>query len=278
MSSLTWAKKPKKKLRRSEMRMGRSYELTVAQERLPVRSASRLRTSRSPRVASLLLAICLLAILAHLFLSDAYYVYEVTVRGNGLVSAEEVFQQTAMQGYSVFFVNPVHAEDRIRGLPDVREAEVRISLPNRMVIDLREREALVVWQTGEDRYGVDEDGLIVSLRSDVGPDITIVDLDSQPLQLGGQVDREAVNAVETYRSFLSGVSEFEYSREYGLSYRNEYGWRVYLGNGEGAELKVAILDALVQRLASQALIVECIDVRFPESPLYRLAEEPGAEP
>ena len=51
-----------------------------------------------------------------------------------------------------------------------------------------------------------------------------------------------------------------------------------LGNGEGAELKVAILDALVQRLASQALIVERIDVRFPESPLYRLAEEPGSEP
>jgi cell division septal protein FtsQ len=229
-------------------------------------------------VASLLLAICLLAVLAHLFLSDAYYVYEVTVRGNALVSAEEVLQQTAMQGYSVFFVNPAHAEGRIRALPDVREAEVHIILPNRMVIDLQEREALLVWQTGEDRYGVDEDGLIVSLQSDAGPDITIVDLDSEPLQLGGQVDREAVNAVETFRALFSGVSGFEYSREYGLSYRNEYGWRVYLGNGEGAELKVAILDALVQRLASQALTVESIDVRFPESPLYRLAEEPGAEP
>ena len=78
MSSLPWAKKPKKKLRRSEMRLGRSYEFTVAQERLPVRSANRLRASRSPRVASLLLAICLLAILAHLFLSDAYYAVSYT--------------------------------------------------------------------------------------------------------------------------------------------------------------------------------------------------------
>jgi cell division septal protein FtsQ len=278
MFSMHRTRKPKKNLRGSSTRLGRGYEFAVAQERLPVRSARRLRISRSPRVASLLLAICLLAILTHLFLSNAYYVFEVTVRNNVLVSAEEVFRETAMQGYSIFFVNPAQAAERIRALPDVRDVEVDVSLPNRMVIDLREREALVVWQAGEDRYGVDEDGLIVSLRSDATPDIAIVDLDSDPLQLGGQVDHEVARAVEEYRSLLSGVSEFEYSRANGLSYINEYGWRVYLGDGEGAELKVAILRALVQRITGQALTVEYIDVRFPESPLYRVVGESGTEP
>jgi hypothetical protein len=52
---------------------------------------------------------------------------------------------------------------------------------------------------------------------------------------------------------------------------------VYLGDGEGAGLKVAIVDALVERLANQAETVEYIDVRFPESPLYQLAEPSNEE-
>jgi len=278
MSSLPWVKKPERKPRRSEMRLGKRYEQTVAQKQLPVRSVSRMGSGVSSRAVGLLLALALLATLAYVFLSDAYYVFEVTVHGNALVSAEEIFEQTATQGYSVFFINPRQIEERISALPDVREAKVLVSLPNQMVIEVRERQARVAWQAGEHRYGVDEEGLIVSLGADAGPNIVVRDLDTTPLQLGEHVDLQAVAAAETYHSLLSEVSEFEYSREQGLSYQNEYGWRVYLGDGEGAELKVAIVDALVDRLAGQAQTVESIDVRFPESPLYRSAEGSSAEP
>lgn len=272
MSSAPWAKKTDRRPRRSEMRLGTSYEKAVAHERLPVRPVGRARRGVAPRVASLLLAMGLLAALAYVFLTDAYYVYEATVRGAALVSPEEIFERAEIEGYSVFFIDPTEAEERIRTLPDVREATVQISLPNRMVIDVQERQARVIWQTGESRYGVDDEGLIVSLRGDVEPQILIRDLDSTPRELGEQVNIRAVSAAESYHSLLSGVSEFEYSQEHGLSYRNEYGWRVYLGDDTDAELKVAVVDALVQRLTSRAEIVEFIDVRFPESPLYRLAE------
>jgi cell division septal protein FtsQ len=278
MSSLPWTKKPRRKPRRSEIRTGKRYEQAVAQHRLPIRSTSRARTAMSSRVAGLFLAMVLVAALAYLFLSDAYYVYDVTVQGNALVSAEEVFHQIGMEGYSVFFIDPRQAEARIRALPDVRDASVQVSLPNWVLIDVRERRAHIVWQTGEHRYGVDEDGLIVSLSGDSVPNIVVTDLEAAPLQLGEQVDLQVVAATKRYRSLLSDVSEFEYSREYGLSYLNGQGWRVYLGDGESAEKKIAIVDALVERLVSQAARVQSIDVRFPESPLYRLAEEPTAEP
>jgi len=232
----------------------------------------------SSRVASLLLAMVLMAALAHLFLSDAYYVYDVTVYGNALVSAEDVFRQTGMEGYSVFFIDPRQAEERIRALPDVRDATVQVSLPDWVLIDVRERRAHIVWQTGEHRYGVDDEGLVVSLSGDTIPSIVVRDLEAAPLQLGEQVDLQVVAAAKGYQSLLSEVSEFDYSQEYGLSYVNEKGWRVYLGDGKGAETKIAIVNALVGRLASQAATVQSIDVRFPESPLYRLAEEPTAEP
>jgi cell division septal protein FtsQ len=277
MSSLPWVKKPERKPRRSEMRLGKRYEQTMAQKQLAVRPVHRARSGVSCRAVSLLLALALLAALAYVFLSDVYYVYEVTVRGNSLVSAEEILEQTGAQGYSVFFIDPRQIEERITALPDVREAKVAISLPNRLVIDVRERQARVAWEAGGQRYGVDEEGLIVSLGGDAGPTILVRDLDATPLQLGEQVDLQAVTAAETYHSLLPGVSEFDYSREHGLSYQNEHGWRVYLGDGEGAELKVAIVGALVERLAGQGETAECIDVRFPESPLYRLVKASNAE-
>jgi cell division septal protein FtsQ len=277
MSTLPWAKKPQRKPRRYQMRLESRYDQAVVRSRPHVRSRSRARSPLRPRLVSFLLAWGLLATLAYLFLSDTYYVYDVTVSGNTLLSAEEVFQQTAMQGYSIFFIDPKVAEQRVTMLPDVRQAKVTVSLPSHMVIEVREREARVVWQSGEVRYGVDDEGLTVSLPEDTLPAIVVTDLDATSLQLGDRVDLTAVAAAETYHNLLSQVSQFQYSRERGLSYQNEQGWRVYLGDGEGAGLKVAIVNALVERLANKAQAVEYIDVRFPDSPLYKLAEASGEE-
>jgi cell division septal protein FtsQ len=277
MSTLPWAKRPQRKPRHYQMPVGRRYDQAAAQKHLRVRSRSRGRSALKPRVVSFLFALGLLGTLAYLFLSDTYYVYGVTVSGNTLLSAEEVFQQTGMQGYSIFFIDPKAAEQRITTLPDVRQAKVTVGLPNQMVIKVQEREARVVWQTGEVRYGVDDEGLTVSLPGGTQPEIVVNDVDNTSLQLGDRVDLAAVAAAETYHSLLSPVSQFRYSRDRGLSYQNEHGWPVYLGDGEGAELKVAIVDALVERLANEGQTVEYIDVRFPESPFYNLAQPSSEE-
>jgi len=224
------------------------------------------------------MATIFLAALALLFVSDAFYVYRLEAEGNRLVSEEEIFNQTQLEGYSIFFIDPSQAEERIESLPDIREARVTLSLPNRMAVRVEERRALLVWQTGEFRYGVDEEGLIVSLDGEDEPEMVITDLDSAPLSPGDSVNTQAVAAAAAYQDLLSGVDEFEYSAQYGLSYRDELGRRVYLGDGEKAALKVAILGALADRLANQGATVESIDVRFPDSPLYRTAEGSSTSP
>jgi cell division protein FtsQ len=280
MSSLSYANRTKKGPRRSEMRLGKSYEHTVARERLPVRSVARRRSpvGMGPRVVSLFLALALLAGLAYVFLSDDYYVFEVEVWGNSLVTTEQVFEQSNIEGYSIFFIDPTAIEERIRALPDVREATVYVSLPNQMIIEVQERQARAIWQTGEDRYGVDEEGTAVSLRGGSGPSLVIRDLDSSPVELGEQLNLDVVEAAETYHTLLPAVTEFDYSHEHGISYLEQHGWRVYLGSGEDAALKMTVVDALVRELESRAAAVDLVDVRFPESPLYRLAEVSAPEP
>jgi cell division septal protein FtsQ len=231
-----------------------------------------------PKLASLLLALVLLSLMAYFFVSDAFYVYDATVLGSNLVSADEIFGQTDVEGFSIFFIDSKELEEAISRLPDIREAEVQLSLPNRMMVNVRERQARVVWQTGQERYGVDDEGTVVSLPTGIEPSIIIRDLDSTPRQPGEHVELDIIAAAERYQALLPGLTEFGYSQQYGLSLENEHAWRIHLGGGEGAEVKVAIMRALVERLESQGAAVEFIDLRFPDSPHYRLAERVNEEP
>ncbi len=272
------ASKTQRRRRRSQIRLGRDYELTAARERLPVRPASRSRVTISPRVASLLLALVLLSILAYFFVSDAFYVYEATILGSSLVSSDEVFEHAKIEGFSIFFINPLVVQEAVSALPDIREAEVQLRLPNQMVIRVRERQARVVWQTGQERHGVDDEGTIVSLPGGTEPSIVIRDLDSTPRKPGERVELEIIAAAEAYQALVPALTEFGYSQEYGLSIESEHGWRIHLGGREGAETKLAVMRALVEKLENQGAAVEFIDLRFPDSPHYRLAEEARAQP
>jgi cell division septal protein FtsQ len=260
------------------MRLGPNYELAVAREKLPMRATGRTRVTMGPKLASLLLASVLLSALAYFFVSDSFYVYEATVLGSTLVSADEMMRQTNMEGFSIFFMDPEELEEAISRLPDIRKAEVQLRLPNRMMVNVRERQALVVWETGQERYGVDDEGTVVSLPTEREPSVVIRDLDSIPRVPGEHLDLDIIAAAEKYQALLPGYTEFGYSQHYGLSLENEHGWRIHLGGSEGAEVKVAIMRALVESLESQGAVAEFVDLRFPDSPHYRLAGGANAEP
>ncbi len=270
MISLPWRKKKKKKRRRSQMRLGKSYEQVVAQEELPVRPVSRPRITIGPRVLSLFLAIALVCLIAYLFISDAFYVYEAVVRGSSLVSAEEIYQGSEVKGYSIFFIDPQQVEEAIGNLPDIRQAKVQVRLPDQMIVEVRERQAQVIWETGQERYGVDEEGSVLPLRGEEPP-ILIRDLDATPRQPGEHIDLEILTAAQIYNNLLPEVRDFDYSGRHGLSLVNEHGWRIYLGSGESAAAKIALMKTLVQRLVAQGTIIEFIDLRFQGSPYYHVA-------
>jgi len=252
------------------MRLGKSYQQVMVQEELPVQPVSRPRVRIGSRGLSLFLAITLVSLISYLFISEAFYIYEAIVRGNSLVSAEEIYQSSEMDGYSIFFIDPHQVEEAICSLPDIWEAKVQVRLPNQMIVEVRERQARVIWQIGQERYGVDQEGTILPLRGEE-PSISIRDLDAISRQPGEHIDLEIITAAERYNTLLPEVRQFDYSQQHGLSLVNEHGWRIYLGDGEQAIVKVTILRALVQRLASQGITMEFVDLRFQESPYYRLA-------
>ena len=63
-------------------------------------------------------------------------------------------------GTNLFRITVTPLEERIRTLPGVADAHVVVSLPDTLVVDITEREAITAWAVGEARFLVDLDGVL----------------------------------------------------------------------------------------------------------------------
>ena len=91
---------------------------------------------------------------------------------------------------------------------------------------------------------------------------------SKALRPGDQLSQNLVTAVEALARLQPGVRAYQYSDQYGLSFRNAYGWLVRLGEGPEIGTKLQVLDALTEHLASQGITPVYLDVRYPAAPYY----------
>jgi hypothetical protein len=87
----------------------------------------------------------------------------------------------------------------------------------------------------------------------------------------GRLDeRVRVGLTELWASGQNIPTEFDYSAERGLSFVDEQGWRVVLGQGDGMGKRLRMLELVIAHLQSRGLMPESVDVRFPEAPYYSL--------
>ncbi len=104
-------------------------------------------------------------------------------------------------GTNLFRIETGPIEDRLRSLPGVAEAHVTLSLPDTLVVKIKEREAIVTWRTGESLLLVDRAGVIFGafpIDSASAPDLPIV-TDTRPtsaaLGIGSTIDPLDLDAV-----------------------------------------------------------------------------------
>lgn len=245
--------------------------------------------------------------LVWLFTSDHFYVKRVESIGNSQVSEQVLRQVSGLEGYSVFWVNPRQVSARIlEALPPVQSVQVRYGFAGRdglagwAELYVQERGQEIVWQVAGQSYWVDEAGELHEVRGLVqeaepaaaledgaagsqpeagqaaaAPRLLIRDIrPSRP----AQVDLEAVAGARHLIGLLPEVRALEYAPGSGLRFQHPRGWMVYLGTGEDMAKKVGVLRALeVEFAGEEVLQPTLVDLRFPDSPYYRLPETNGQE-
>ena len=259
----------KRRPRRSRSRLGRDYEATAPKIKLSLRPVVGFWEDHGGKALGFLLLLALGWLTYELFATDAFYVYAARVVGNQLVPAEEVYQNSGLEGMSIFWITPAQVEATIASLPNIKEARVHCGLPNRVTIEVVERQPQVIWQQGEKRYWIDEEGAVLQARGDLPEATVIVDLDERLVQPGDRVDPQVIAGAQKLRSLLPGLTTVQYASHTGISFQSEQGWPIYLGQGEDIEQKVAIMKAMLQEIAAKGIHPQFIDLRFKGSPYYK---------
>lgn len=97
-------------------------------------------------------------------------------------------------GTNLFRIRTGPIADRLEALPAVASARVSVSLPDTLVVEIREREAIMAWGVGESRFLVDREGVVfaqVDAGSSAMSDIPTIE-DSRPgsatLAVGSVID------------------------------------------------------------------------------------------
>jgi cell division septal protein FtsQ len=259
----------KRRPRRSRSRLGRDYEATAPKIKLSLRPLAGFWQDKGGKALGFFLLLALGGLTYQLFAMENFYVYEAEVVGNQLLPAEEIYHHSGLEEMSIFWIDPAQIEANLVSLPNIKEAKVHCGLPSGVTIEVVERQPQTIWQQGEKRYWIDEEGTVLPARGELTEATVIVDLDERPVQPGDRVNPQVIAGTQKLCSLLPELDTVQYASPTGISFQSEQGWPIYLGQGEDIEQKVAIMRALLQEITAKGVHPQFIDLRFKERPYYK---------
>lgn len=224
--------------------------------------------------------------LAIVLTSEAFYVAQIEVGGLRTVPAEEIFAESGVADYHIFWIDPEKVATAVAAAPGVATASVRVYWPSRVIIQVTEREPALEWEQGGTRYWVDVRGNLMPLRQDL-PNLIRIISEGQAIPVGcpgpdcpgdesGRVSIERA-VVEGALQLKTRRPDFEllyYDPINGLSFDDERGWRAFFGVGADMGRKFLIYEAIVADLQGRGLQPQYVDVSNAQAPVYRLAVIP----
>lgn len=252
------------------LNLGRSRKTRASRYQVAVPALQRevTRSQVPPWLISTLLLVVAGWLIYWFSSADTFYVSSLRVEGSRRLPEIELLEVSGLEGLHVFWVNTRTVEQAIEALPEVKSARLRCRLPAGCVVHLVERKATLVWRQGDAEMWIAADGTVMQARGDLPYASVLNGVGSTALIPGDEFDPGLVMAIAELEQLKPEVRVYEYSDQYGLSFRNDYGWLVRLGDGQEMETKLTLLSALMEYLPSQGIAPSFVDVRYPEAPYY----------
>ena len=234
------------------------------------------------KVLSILLALGALMGVFMLHSEEEWFVYREDVRFHNLIRmrGDELYQGLDLDGLNIFWVDPEAIRTNLLDLPWVEDAQVDVSLPAMISVNVTEMTPAAVWVTNAGNYWLAMNGSalpIATLEESALPELAlpqIVDslqearvIGDGPLAMDPQVLNSALTLMVAMPELGGSV---RYNQSIGLNFPlpDPAVW-VYWGDGFDIETKMenfAVARELVRKGEEPAQIV---DVRLLDRPYVR---------
>ena len=248
-----------------------------------MRGISLARPNLGKRFPSFVLVALLGAALYLAFNLPQLQVTQAQVSGSLMIPPEEINAALNIAGKPVFLLMPSRLETDLRlKFPELVSAEVDVTLPNTVSIQVQERKPVIRWEQGPSYTWISEDGVAFRPRGEVQGLIPVVAVSAPPLEVNVSPDPlspapfispDMVQAIQGLAGHVPPGVTILYDATFGFGWNDPRGWRVYFGTkGTDVELKMRVYESLVSSLAERGIQPAIINVTYPTAPYYRLSE------
>ncbi len=199
----------------------------------------------------------------------------MTVSGTRHLAPAAVVAATGLVGRPVFSTSATDARTALLRLPAVRDAQVRLSLPDRAEVDLVERVAIGRWVTGAVEWYVDPDGVLFGSIDPAGaPSLRALDDRVATRTCAGSSGGRCVDpAVVAGALRLARIGPGELRADavrpevhvdpvQGLVVRSGAGWEIRFGTPDDLEQKLSNAKKVLSDNPTRRL--DYVDVRSPD--------------
>ena len=231
------------------------------------------------RWLSLGLSAFLIVLLATLWYAPAFRVDVPEVHGLHYLDANRVASRLGVVGRPIFALNPTLLAQQVEALPAVAGVKVHVGFPNRVTVEVQERQPVLVWYSGHKTWWVDAQGLaFVPPMADVPSDALRVQAAALPagaaeispgkMQL---LTPAQVEALQTLARYLPQSTPLVFSPRYGIGWQTPEGWRVFVGQQlSQMERRMVLYEAIARWLKSKHIHPALVDVSSFRAPYYRM--------
>jgi cell division septal protein FtsQ len=252
-----------KTLKEARPKQRRGRETTRKRKKKDSRLGKLVRSWGFSHYIALLLMITGVVALGFLFTDATFQSQTPEISGNSYLDAESILQQADLNGQNIYIIDPQRVARQLTTfLPQIKEARVRLALPNQIAISVVERQPVLVYARGNQTLWADEEGRLfpaISERSDLP---VLIDEDGSASADGKHLNPGVWQAIQTITTNIPEMKEFHHRQVYGLFFISPEGWRVYLGDGDRMKAKLATWQAMRQQLLQENRPIKTVDLRY----------------
>jgi POTRA domain-containing FtsQ-type protein len=222
--------------------------------------------------------------------STNFQIHQIDIVGTQNTGLVNDIQHMGIQGQNIFLLDAGDLTARIKALPMVDSVTISKQLPNLVIIIVVERTPVLLWQTQQGTFSVDNKGVVIAPASDTtGIDnlMTVVDVSKgvaqqiHPGTLLNAADIAFATQVNARLQHLSGVSPFTLRYDVAPSQGghgsfivvSSKGWLAYLGGADDnnpLDNRLIELQQILHLAQQKQLNLATIDLRFGLRPVYTL--------
>ncbi|MCD6286908.1 MAG: hypothetical protein J7M39_13440 [Anaerolineae bacterium] len=206
-------------------------------------------------------------------LGGAWYLDWEDLTVTGITSTEIIYgmkQTSDLVGWHRFSLDPEAAQQILaKALPEYKDIQIHCGIfPTKCELAVTQRIPVMIWETGSERYWVDDGWTFYQVQGD-RPDLPVIH-GPMPEAMSAYSAIEVYEGIQALGALNISADALDYAPQRGLVWTDPEGRRVALGGGPSMAPRLQMYEIVVSQCEAEGIFPQAVDVRFPEGATYSM--------